>query len=79
MVNSLQLLKFVSKMDCKDWEVWKKARKSILQGYSLSSCFLTTEKYGLTSQIGKCAVTVPSTIAVGYGRRFTKNTMRFYI
>ena len=33
--------------------------------------------YGLTSQINRCAVSIPSNIAEGYGRKSTKEYIQF--
>jgi four helix bundle protein len=35
------------------------------------------EFYGLVSQLRRCAVSIPSNIAEGYGRRSTKDYIRF--
>ena len=45
--------------------------------YALSKDFPKEETYGLTSQIRRCAVSVPSNIAEGYGRRSTSDLIRF--
>jgi four helix bundle protein len=39
---------------------------------------LVKEVYGLTSQIRRCAVSVPSNIAEGYGRQFRKESVQFF-
>lgn len=39
--------------------------------------FLQEELYGLTSQIKRSAVSIPSNIAEGYGRKIKKDYIRF--
>jgi four helix bundle protein len=48
--------------------VWQKSMELTTQVYELSKQFPKTEQYGLTSQIRRCAVSIPSNIAEGAGR-----------
>jgi four helix bundle protein len=45
--------------------------------YNLSLNFPKSELYGLTSQIRRCAISVPSNIAEGIGRNHNKDTIQF--
>ncbi|ESU28270.1 S23 ribosomal protein [Flavobacterium limnosediminis JC2902] len=45
--------------------------------YKLTSQFPDDEKFGLTSQIKRSAVSIPSNIAEGYGRNYRKDYSRF--
>ena len=45
--------------------------------YVLSGSFPETEKFGLSSQIKRCAVSVPSNIAEGWGRKSSKSYTHF--
>ncbi|WP_339611461.1 four helix bundle protein [uncultured Planktosalinus sp.] len=51
-----------------DLKVWNKAINIAEETYKLSASFPVAEKYGLTSQIRRSAVSVPSNIAEGAGR-----------
>jgi four helix bundle protein len=55
----------------KELKVWQKAYQLCLEIYKITRDFPKDEKYGLTSQIRRAAVSVPSNIAEGYGRKTT--------
>lgn len=61
----------------KELEAWKEARKLVKEVYSLTSSFPKSEIYGLTAQINRCAVSIPSNIAEGCTRFSDKDTKRF--
>ena len=52
----------------KDLDVWKKAMNLSESIYRISSDFPADERFGLTSQIRRAAISVPSNIAEGAGR-----------
>ncbi len=58
-------------------EVWKTARVFAAYIYKLTATFPKEEAYGLSSQIRRCAVSVPSNIAEGSGRQYPKETIQF--
>lgn len=60
----------------KDLIVWKKAYDLTLEVYRITKGFPADERYGLTSQLRRAAVSVPSNIAEGYGRRTTPDYVR---
>jgi len=60
----------------KDLKVWQKSYELCLAIYQITGTFPNDEKYGLTSQARRSAVSVPSNIAEGYGRRTTADYMR---
>jgi four helix bundle protein len=64
-------------IDFKDLDAWKASRKLVNDIYSASKTFPTVEQFGLTLQIRKAAVSVPSNIAEGIGRNHTKDTLQF--
>lgn len=45
--------------------------------YSSTKMFPAEEIYGLTSQIRRCSISIPSNIAEGYGRNSTGDYIRF--
>ena len=53
----------------KELKVWQKAYQLCLEVYKITRAFPKEEIYGLVSQIRRAAVSVPSNIAEGYGRR----------
>ena len=53
----------------KDLIVWQKAYKLVLAIYEVTKDFPKTEIYGLSQQMRRAAVSIPSNIAEGYGRR----------
>ncbi|UCE05733.1 MAG: four helix bundle protein [bacterium] len=61
----------------KELEIWKKAIDLSLLVYKLSRAFPSEEKFGLTSQIRRCSVSIPSNIAEGWGRGSTKEYIYF--
>ncbi|MBA4188245.1 MAG: hypothetical protein C0467_09545 [Planctomycetaceae bacterium] len=56
--------------------VWQKAIELVVDCYALSHKFPNTEMYGLASQLQRAAVSVPSNIAEGAGRKFTREYIR---
>ena len=61
----------------KNLEVWQCAMDLVDIIYDLTSTFPDSEKFGLTSQIRRSAVSVPSNIAEGSGRNNTKELLQF--
>jgi four helix bundle protein len=58
--------------------VWKKAHATVVEIYSVSKDFPREEQYGLTSQIRRAAMSVPTNIAEGCGK-FTQNDFAKYL
>jgi four helix bundle protein len=61
----------------KDLEVWKKAMELATEVYKLTACFPKEEVYGLTSQLKRTAVSIPSNIAEGAARNSRKEFLQF--
>ncbi|WP_424002217.1 four helix bundle protein [Maribacter sp. IgM3_T14_3] len=64
-------------MEYTELEVWKESRVLANLIYKVSQQFPKVEMYGLTNQIRRCAVSVPSNIAEGCGRRTATDTIQF--
>ena len=56
-------------MNHKDLEVWKKSMDLVEEVYALSKFFPDDEKFGLTNQIRRASVSVPSNISEGAARK----------
>ena len=61
----------------RDLIVWQKAMVLVTEIYKVSKSFPRREDYGLTSQLRRCAVSIPSNIAEGYGRNSRNEYIRF--
>lgn len=61
----------------KDLKVWQKSMDLVVTIYQVSSNFPSGEKYGLTSQMRRSAVSIPSNISEGAARNSTKEYIRF--
>ena len=57
--------------------VWQRSLALVTGVYRMAKVFPTDEIYGLTSQVRRSAVSVPSNIAEGYGRGTTSDYVRF--
>ncbi|MEN2486978.1 four helix bundle protein [Flavobacterium sp. B11] len=57
--------------------VWQKSMTLITKIYSLTNKFPKEEVFGLTSQIKRSSISIPSNIAEGYGRESNKELLRF--
>ena len=61
----------------RDLLVWQKAMELVVGTYRFSSSFPREELYGLTSQLRRASVSVPSNIAEGYGRASRQEYIQF--
>jgi four helix bundle protein len=60
----------------RDLEVWQKALDLIVECYQRTRSFPTDERFGLTAQIRRAAVSVASNIAEGHERRHLGDYLR---
>ena len=61
----------------RDLKVWQKSYQVCLKIYTITKDFPKEETYGLTSQLRRAAVSIPSNIAEGYGRKTTPDYIRY--
>ncbi|MDD5085171.1 MAG: four helix bundle protein [Candidatus Omnitrophica bacterium] len=61
----------------KDLIVWQKSYSLVLEIYKATKEFPKFETYGLVQQMRRAAVSLPSNIAEGYGRRHKAEYMQF--
>lgn len=61
-----------------DLKVWQKAHELTLEIYRLTKHFPPDEKFGLISQMRRCAVSVPSNLAEGFKKHSKKDSVNFY-
>ena len=57
--------------------VWQKAMELVRSVYRLSKGFPTDERYALTDQLRRAAISIPSNIAEGCGRTSRKDYAHF--
>jgi len=58
--------------------VWQKSHALVIEIYLISKNFPKDELYGLTNQLRRAAVSIPSNIAEGYGRYSIAEKVRFF-
>ena len=61
----------------KDLDIWKKGIELVKNIYQITECFPKSEMYGLTSQLRRCAVSIPSNVAEGFRRQYSKEFKQF--
>ncbi len=64
-------------MEYSKLEVWLEARKLVNLLYDYSKLFPKDELFGLTNQMRRAAISIPSNIAEGCGRQTSKETIHF--
>lgn len=61
----------------KELKVWQKGIEIVKDIYEITKCFPKEEVYGLTTQMRRCAISVPSNIAEGFRRYHAKEYKQF--
>src|SRR5690554_2743249 len=61
----------------KNLKIWQKGISLVKQVYKSCENFPKEEVFGLTSQIKRCSVSIPSNIAEGWGRNTTQSYVQF--
>ncbi len=64
-------------MEYTELDVWKEARVLVSDVYQTTKQFPKEEIYGLTNQMRRCTVSIPSNIVEGCGRRTSADTIQF--
>lgn len=60
-----------------DLTVWRKAHQFVLRVYKLTADFPVNERYGLTSQLRRSAVSIPANIVEGFKKNGQADKVRF--
>ncbi|MBZ5566901.1 MAG: four helix bundle protein [Acidobacteriia bacterium] len=61
----------------RDLVAWQQGMEFVIEIYRITRGFPKEELYGLTSQLRRAAVSAPSNLAEGYGRKSRKDFQRF--
>lgn len=61
----------------KELHIWKRSRQFCAEIYSITSRFPESEKFGITNQLRRASVSIPSNIAEGSSRKSNKDFSRF--
>ncbi|MCK4921382.1 MAG: four helix bundle protein [Bacteroidales bacterium] len=61
----------------KDLDIWKRSIVLVTEIYKFTKEFPSDEKYGLTNQLRRAAISVPSNIAEGAARKSSKEFVQF--
>ena len=61
----------------RDLLIWQKAMELVTKIYNHTKSFPKEERYGLTLQLRRSSVSLPSNMAEGYGRNSTQDYIRF--
>ena len=65
------------KRNHRNLKAWQRAMDLVTLVYAATSSFPASEKFGLTSQLQRSAVSVPANIAEGFARNGTKELLHF--
>jgi four helix bundle protein len=61
----------------RDLIAWEKAMDLVAEVYRVTACMPDAERFGLTSQLRRAAVSVPSLLAEGHARGSTREFVRY--
>lgn len=61
----------------RDLLVWQKSIKLAKAIYQLTANYPSDERFGLTNQMRRCSISIPSNIAEGFGRGSDKELVQF--
>jgi four helix bundle protein len=63
----------------RDLDAWQVSMRAVELTYRLTADFPDAERFGLTSQMRRAAISVPSNIAEGQAVRSTRWSLRFFV
>lgn len=61
----------------KELTVWQRSMQLVAEVYDTTSHLPDSERYGITSQLRRAALSIPANIAEGRGRKTTKDFLHF--
>ena len=61
----------------RDLQIWQKSMELTVAVYRITQSFPREEIFGLTSQLRRCAISIPSNIAEGQGRSSEREFLHF--
>jgi len=61
-----------------DLITWQQSHKLVLLTYKITENFPADERFGLTNQMRRAAISITSNIAEGFGRSTSKDKANFY-
>lgn len=61
----------------KNLKIWQESIKLVSNTYTLTKTFPDFEKYGLSNQLNRCAVSIPSNISEGSSKSTNKHFNKF--
>jgi four helix bundle protein len=73
----MQFLEMPPVQSYRDLVAWQKSMDLVVEIYHWTQSFPRTETYGLTSQLRRAAVSIPSNIAEGHDRLSTGEFRQF--
>ena len=69
----------VARQSFRDLKVWQKSMELTVAVYRLTHAFPREETFGLTSQLRRSAISIPSNIAEGHGRMNPREFKHFLL
>ncbi len=62
----------------KDLKTWQQAQEFAVEIYKITGSFPDEEKFGITNQLRRAAVSISSNIAEGFSRQGAREKLQFY-
>lgn len=62
----------------RDLIVWQKAHAFVLEVYHVSEIFPTVERYGITSQLRRAAISIAANVVEGFRKRGRADKLRYF-